>query len=331
MDRYNELTKILEERRFFKIVCGAGNEDPEEVRRLTMVYALAGANCIDVSANVEVVQSAVDGLNKAEELAPPLGKNIRNRPFINVSVGLKGDPHIRKAFIVNGICTECGECRDRCLPEAIDNEFSVQELHCNGCGDCAEVCAYNAIEFYDKRVDLEAILPRCLENGAETLELHAASADDTAMLTDWNLVNSLVTTNFISMCLDRSLLSDTHLLKRIMQAYEITGERLMIQADGVPMSGSSNDYGSTLQAIAIAHIVQKSRIPVMLVASGGTNSKTGKLARLCGVDIHGVAIGTFARKIVKSQISRDDFVHNLELIGQAVAIAEQLVAANIET
>lgn len=320
----------MEEHRYFKTVCGAGNEDPEDVQRLTLVYALAGANCIDVSANVEVVKSAVSGLKKAEELASQLGKKMRSRPFINVSVGLKGDPHIRKAKIVSSICTECGDCRDSCLPEAINEEFIVQESKCIGCGDCAEVCAFEAIEFYDKRADLEVVLPKCLENGTETLELHTVSADDAAVLADWKLINSLVATNFVTMCLDRSLLSNMHLIDRIRQAYEIAGERLIIQADGIPMSGGSNDYGSTLQTIALAHIIQKSGIPVMLVASGGTNSKTRELARLCGVDIHGVAIGTFARKIVKSQISQNDFDDNLELISQAVSMAERLVTANIE-
>lgn len=330
MSRYDELKKILEEHRYFKTVCGAGNEDPEEVQRLTMVYALAGANCIDVSANVEVVRSTVSGLNKAEELASHLGKKIKSRPFINVSVGLKGDPHIRKATIISSICTECGDCRDRCLQEAINDEFIVQEPRCIGCGECAEVCAFEAIQFYDKRADLEVILPGCLENGAETLELHAVSMDDAVVLADWRLINSLVANNFISMCLDRSILSNTHLISRIREAYEIAGDRLIIQADGIPMSGGTDDYNSTLQAIAIAHIIQKSGIPVMLVASGGTNRKTRELARLCGVDIHGVAIGAFARKIVKSHISQNDFDDNLELISQAVSIAEQLVTVNIE-
>ena len=57
--RYTELKNILKKRRYFKIVCGAGNEDPEEVRKLTVVYTLAGAVGIDVSANVEVVKAAM--------------------------------------------------------------------------------------------------------------------------------------------------------------------------------------------------------------------------------------------------------------------------------
>jgi hypothetical protein len=42
MGRFQELRDILDQGRFFKVVCGAGNEDPQEVNRLCLVYTLAG-------------------------------------------------------------------------------------------------------------------------------------------------------------------------------------------------------------------------------------------------------------------------------------------------
>jgi len=101
MNRYEELKKILNSGRYFKVVCGAGNEDPEEVYNLSIVYVLAGAFGIDLSANEEVVKSCMAGIDKAFEIAPTLGIEIEIRPFINVSVGLKGDPHVRKAKIIS--------------------------------------------------------------------------------------------------------------------------------------------------------------------------------------------------------------------------------------
>jgi Fe-S-cluster-containing hydrogenase component 2 len=329
MNRYDQLKKLMDQCRYFKTVCGAGNEDPQEVRRLTMVYALAGACSMDVSANVDVVKGAMQGLDTAELLAEKLGKTIPVRPYINVSVGLKGDPHIRKARIDKDICTQCGNCLDKCLQDAIDDNFVVAQQHCIGCGKCDEQCDVDAIKYYDKRVNLQEIIPECLASGAETLELHAIIADDDAVMADWKLLNSMLKDNYISMCLDRHFLSDVHLLDRIQRAYEISGDRLIIQADGIPMGGGEDDYKSTLQAIAIADIIEKSGIPCKLLASGGTNSKTRELARLCGVHVHGVSIGTYARRIVKHIINRPDFDDNLELIGQAVQIAEQLVKVNI--
>lgn len=330
MNRFEELKKILKEHQYFKIVCGAGNEDYEEVYKLSLIYTLAGASGIDVSANVEIVKSAIQGINRAFELAPKLGKIIKERPFVNVSIGMKGDPHIRKAIIDFSLCTKCGICFESCLQKAISKEYKVVERRCIGCGECACNCPVEAVRFFDKRNELKKIIPECLKYGTETLELHAIISDDQSVMEDWRLMNDILSDNFISMCLDRSQLSDAHLIKRIKAAHEITGERLIIQADGVPMSGAEDDYNTTLQAIAIADIIRKNKITVMLLASGGTNSKTGGLANLCGVEINGVAIGTFARKIVSEYIEDKNFARDMDLVSGAVSVAEKLVSDNIK-
>ena len=162
------------------------------------------------------------------------------------------------------------------------------------------------------------------------MELHAVTIDDDAVITDWNLLNSIIPDNILSMCLDRSLLSNEHLLERVKLAYEITGERFIVQADGVPMSGEGDDYNTTLQAVACADIVQKSGIPVMILLSGGTNSKSGLLAKQCGVKANGVAIGSWARKIVKEFVKRDDFDTNLDILKKAISVAEELIRSNID-
>jgi hypothetical protein len=132
------------------------------------------------------------------------------------------------------------------------------------------------------------------------------------------------------MCLDRALLSNKHLVERVREAYSITGERMIVQADGDPMSGSEDDFNTTLQTIACADIVIKSEIPVMIFLSGGTNSKTGLLAKQCEVEAHGVAIGSYARKIVKKYVTNEEFDNNLDILKEAVMVAEQLVKSNIE-
>lgn len=330
MKRFEELKSLLTNRRYFKIVCGAGNEDAEEVRKLSLVYTLAGATGIDVSANVEIVQSSVQGVNKAFELAEKFGVTIGTKPFINVSIGMRGDPHIRKARIDPSRCTHCGACKAICIQRALSDEPAVIEKRCIGCGECARTCQAGAIVFFDKRKELGTILPACLNAGAETFELHAIIPDDASVMADWELMNSVLADNYISMCLDRSQMSDAHLLRRIRSAKALTGDRLMIQADGVPMSGGEDDFNTTLQAIAISDMVRKGGIDVMILASGGTNSKTGELARLCAVDVNGVSIGTFARKIVSDYIDAERFDTDLELIRGAVRIAQELVWKNLE-
>lgn len=329
MSRFDELKDILNRGKYFKVVCGAGNEDAQEVYKLSLVYALAGALGIDVSANIDIVKSAADGIKKAFDVAPKLSRQIKIRPFINVSIGMRGDPHIRKATIYPDICTSCGICVDRCLQKAVSDGYKVVTELCIGCGECADVCPAGAVKFFDKAKELEKILPECLKCGAEIFELHAVIQDDESVMGDWRLINDILRDNFVSMCVDRSQMSDAHLIRRIKLAHQITGERLMIQADGIPMSGGKDDFNTTLQAIAIADIIKKHNSPGMLLISGGTNSNSGELARMCGVKINGVAIGTFARKIVSNYIEDKRFGQDMDLVAQAVSAAEKLILDNI--
>jgi len=48
--RFEQMQELLDSSKYFKLVCGAGNEDAEEVKRLTVLYTLAGAKGMDVSA-----------------------------------------------------------------------------------------------------------------------------------------------------------------------------------------------------------------------------------------------------------------------------------------
>ena len=329
--RFRLLESIFDQGRYFKIVCGAGNEDADEVRRLAMIYTLAGTTAIDVSANVEVVQSARAGIARAKELAPKLKREIAFDPFINVSIGLKGDPHVRKARIDAAVCTKCGACLAACPQQAIPAEtLVVAERRCIGCGECSSVCGSGAVSFYDKRADLGVILPQCVAQGTETMELHAVTDDEQSVVRDWQLLNTIITDNFVSMCFDRDLLSNKRFIERVRFAYSVSGDRTVIQADGAPMSGGQDDYRTTLQAVAVADIVEKSRIPVKILVSGGTNSRTGDLLKKCGIRAHGVAIGTFARKIVGAFIADPAFDEDLNLIGQAVTVAEALIQGNIK-
>lgn len=331
MNRFLQQGRIFDQRRFFKVVCGAGNEDPEEVFRLSLVYTLAGALGIDLSANPEVVRAGRRGIELALELAPELGVSIETRPFITVSVGLKGDPHVRKAVIDSDRCTDCGACQAGCEQLAVtESPHQIIAQRCIGCGKCGEVCDFDAVSFYTRKVDFETVIPDCLAAGAENLELHAIVPDDKKVVQDWDLLNRLLPDHYISMCLDRSHLSNTHLLDRIRMAKEVTGNRLIIQADGAPMSGGFDDYNTTLQAVAIADIIMKSGIDTRILLSGGTNSRSGELARMCGIHAHGVSIGTFARNLIRDEISDADFNTNIKTIRKAVYKASELVRVNLE-
>ena len=338
---------LLETGKYFKLVCGAGNEDAEEVKRLTVLYTLAGAKGLDISANVEVVKACKEGVDLAFSLAEEFDINLKIRPFILVSVGMPGDHHVRKAVINLDTCIKCNLCIPVCPTDAIPESLVVIKDKCIGCDNCSAICPKpdEIIHYEHNDKHLRQLLPKCLEAGAEQIELHAAVSDDETIMDEWRLVSEVCPDGHISMCLDRLHLSNFAFENRIEKAKEIAKERLIIQSDGYPMSGGADDYNTTLQAVATADIlnkkfnmtlrkrtntlIYKKTNDVNQLLSGGTNSLTAKLAQQAGVKFQGASIGTFARQIVKEIVDDDDFYNNNELIKKGYLIAKDLVIANV--
>ncbi len=51
-----------------------------------------------------------------------------------------------------GLCKQCGLCREKCRFEAIDENFSIDPWACEGCGVCAWFCPEGAIFLKEKEV-----------------------------------------------------------------------------------------------------------------------------------------------------------------------------------
>jgi len=378
--RYKILQKFLNEEKCFKLICGAGNEDKIQVKKLAFIYTLAGAKILDISANVEVVKAAVEGIDLAFNYASKLDITLITRPFIMVSIGMPGDHHVRKSYIDPNKCVSCGLCAPVCPTNAIplyfekdldhyinlggdykiedqNKEIVIKDL-CIGCGKCSNICPKDDIISYrHNERQLRELLPKCLEAGAETFELHAAVGEHEITMKEWELINEINPDNFNSMCLDRLNLGNLNLEYRIGEAKLIAKNKIIIQADGYPMSGGADDYNTTLQAISTADVVNKKfnirldkksvqkdgdkvitnkvyrahghHQSVYIVLSGGTNSHSKKLADLVGVRCNGIAIGTFARNIIEKYIDNPDFYNDSELIKNAYLTAKELVTANI--
>ena len=295
----------------FKLVCGAGNEDATEVEKLVKVYYEAGCRFFDLSAKPEIVDAAKRALNGREA-------------YLCVSVGIKGDPHVNKAQIDYEKCVGCGKCDEIC-PQGAIKYHKVKTMRCIGCGKCQKVCSKGAISYVAQDIDLREVLPPLIEKGIDCIELHAMNDNAAETMEKWNYINEAFG-GMLSICTARGKLSDE---KMISQIKDMISSRepmtTIVQADGFPMSGGRDDYKTTLQAVATAELVQNERIPVYIMLSGGTNSKTSELAHLCGINYHGIAIGTFARKIVKKYIEREDFLTNERIFAEAVDSATRLV------
>ena len=299
----------------FKLVCGAGNEDSESVKRLVYVYSLAGCKCFDLSARAEILEAAKEG----QKLAGA------NDLTFCVSVGIKGDKHISKAHINESSCIKCKTCLRNCPNDAIYSSIMVDEKKCIGCGVCAKKCPTGAIVMHEKDVNVKEVLPYMVQNGVEILELHIMGHDKRDLEYKWKVINEC-NPKYASICIDRENFGNKEVLERIKEMISYRKPyTTIIQADGIPMSGANDDFKTTLQAVAMAEIIQNANLPVHIMISGGTNSKTAELAKLCGINYWGIAIGSWARKIVKPYVNSFDFWENKNLREEAINAAQQLI------
>lgn len=316
------LQDLFEAKKCFKLVCGAGNEDANEVEKLVTIYSLAGCNFFDLCAKPEIVDAAKQGLKNA---------GIFKDRYLCVSVGIAGDPHITKAKIDSSKCISCGACKTTCQHNAVifDNKYTINEERCLGCSQCLKTCPCNAISMFSKIQDYKEILPNLIQKGIDCIEFHAISTDEKDVEEKWNEINKLFD-GMICISIDRSELGDKKLLERVQRLIKNRKPyTTIVQADGVAMSGNNDEYGTTLQAVATAQLFQNANLPVYIMMSGGTNTKSRELATKCGVVPHCIAVGSYARKIVKKYLEMDNLLENNSALEEAVKIAKSLIDVSL--
>lgn len=312
------LKDLFENKKCFKLVCGAGNEDAEEVEKLVTIYSLAGCNFFDLCAKPEIVDAAKRGLERA---------GIKEDRYICISVGIDGDPHITKAVIDQDKCTKCGKCKVICPHDAIIelDKYKVKKERCIGCNQCANNCPQKAITMVSQLQNYNEVLPKIIAKGIDCIEFHAISTDEKDVMEKWAQINKHFD-GMLCISLDRSELGDKKLKERVQKMLDVRKPfTTIIQADGIAMSGNDDEFGTTLQAVATAQLFQKANMPAYIMMSGGTNMKSIELANLCNVHPHCLAVGSYARKIVKEYLLSDDLFTNKEKLNKAVEIAKPLV------
>lgn len=308
------LKELLDTHHCFKLVCGAGNEDIEEIKRLVYLYALAGCRFFGLSANEDVISAAREALDLAKIYDA----------YLCVSVGIKNDPHVNKAVIDYDRCVNCGACEAVCPQGAIQNA-KIKKEKCIGCGRCWKVCSRAAISYVSEEKNLDDVLSAIVDKGVDCIELHATATDDDEVFSKWKYINENYE-GILSICISRVKLSDEVFVRRINEMVKDRAPyTTIIQSDGFPMSGGDDTYKSTLQAVATAEIVHNENLSVYLFLSGGTNAKTTELARMCDISYSGVAVGSYARKIVKRYIDSPDFWNDSQVLNDALELAKPLV------
>ncbi len=309
------MQEYLASNKCFKLILGANNENYDEITRLVALYSAAGCRFFDLNASEGAVLAAKEGLKYSN----------KTDCFLCISVGTEGDKHLSK-YQINEKCVSCGACLGACLEGAIQNNngiISIDEKKCIGCARCAGTCSCGALSSYQKKSDwdnLDKLFPLC-----DCVEFHMDSNNKDEIFEKWEYL----TKNFngmLSINASRIEFSDVELVDILHKMIAITtSDRIIIQADGLPMSGGADNFKSTLQAVSCADLIINSNLCPYVIASGGTNAKTSQLAHMLDVPLNGVAVGSYARKIVKDFVRNDNFLYDSQKFSRALDIAKKLV------
>jgi Fe-S-cluster-containing hydrogenase component 2 len=298
---------------WFKLICGASFQDLPAIRNLTLAYALAGADCIDVAAEPAVVAAAQAGLAAAKILLPQaqlLGYPSYFSPWLMVSVNDGTDPHFRKAVFDPQYCpADCSRpCVKVCPADAI--AFTPQHQgvitdRCYGCGRCLPICPIQNITEQQHLVTPQALLPLLQSGVVKALEIHTQPGHAPEFQKLWPAISPVLNQlQLIAIsCPDGQ--NSIDYLRWIANLLTTLDPQPLIlwQTDGRPMSGDIG-LGTTHAAIALGKKVAQAKLPGYVQLAGGTNqytvAKLREMNLLPGGQNHenlisGVAYGSYAR------------------------------------
>lgn len=310
----DDIFQKLNNRAFFKLILGLGYTSYEDIKRISAVYALAGVDMFDMSPDAGVINAVEEGI-KSVSLNP-------SDFSMCVSYSVSDDKHGRKAFINQKKCSKCKKCIKKCPYSAIEfnKEVKVNPLKCIGCGKCS--CS--AIKYKKEETDILQSLNNLKDYSIDCLELHISTTKIKKTEQIFGKIKKEFPDIPVSVCISREKFSEEKLLKLLSKLIEMNNPiKLIIQADGLTMNGGEDTYNSTLQAVAAAQVMKD--LNAFIILSGGTNSKTIELAKLCDIEINGIAIGSYGRLLIDSEVKNTEFWYNNDVFSSALNKAKSLV------
>ena len=339
--RTSELSPLrsLQTGTWFKLICGASYQALPSIRNLTIAYSLAGADCIDVAADLAVIAAAREGLAVAEKIASEKGKPF-SRPWLMVSMSAGEDPHFRKAwFDANQCPSDCPRpCENVCPADAIDASGVVRD-RCYGCGRCLPICPLGLIEAQSQPTHIDEVARSVLAQ-ADALEIHTHVDQFEAVESLWKTLQPYAQhLKLVSIsCPDGAELIAYLQKIRALIADPRSRTNVMWQTDGRPMSGDIGK-GTTHAAVKLAQKVLASDLEGFVQLAGGTNQHTVNKLRSLNLTQHyanrnrdgdhavaGVAYGSYARRLLLPVLEENLYLEEVSVdLWKAVAIAASLV------
>ncbi|WP_310417557.1 circadian clock protein LdpA [Chamaesiphon sp. OTE_8_metabat_110] len=335
---------------WFKLICGASFGHLPAIRSLAIAYTLAGADCIDVAADLAVITAAKDGISTARKLAQTnadAGNSCLDFPWLMVSLNDGADPHFRKAAFDPSQCpADCPRpCERICPADAIDDR-GVVESRCYGCGRCLPICPLGLIVTHDRSATPNSILPYLTaEDGIDAIEIHTQSGHLDEFRQLWSILAPVA--HHLKL-LAISCPDSDELITYLRSIHDTIAATyhprplpfaLLWQTDGRPMSGDIG-AGTTHAAIKLGEKVLAAHLPGYVQLAGGTNHYTVPKLRerqllppTTTKHVHGVAYGSYARVLLSPLLDKLDarteqpgkLESHSDLLSATVAIAAELV------
>ncbi|BBN04002.1 hypothetical protein MPTK1_3g01080 [Marchantia polymorpha subsp. ruderalis] len=293
----------LIEGRWVKLICGASFEDIADVRNLSLIYALAGVDCIDCAADSAIVAAVLEGINAAEQVLQTIGSGIARsfkKPWVMISINDDEDPHFRKAEFDSLECpTNCPRpCERVCPASAIKFQDSNQKAssnhldggvivdRCYGCGRCLPICPLGLISAISYVRPLETVASLLRSEDVDAVEIHTRAGH----LSSFRELVSQLGNAFSSLKLVAVSVPDLEELMIPTLNAMYTSMKPFVknlnlwQLDGRPMSGDIG-VGATRAAIMLAQKVVSSseRPPGFIQLAGGTNAHTATALKNVGL------------------------------------------------
>jgi NAD-dependent dihydropyrimidine dehydrogenase PreA subunit len=309
----SRIYKSLEEKSFLKLIIGAALKDFNAIENYAYEFTKLEPDLIDISAFPSSIIFAKKGIERALQENPML-----KEPLLMISINSSEDPHFRRVEINWNACTECLACIPQCPSEAfytnLEQNFNYNIDLCFGCSNCLDYCNYEALSFnYWKPKDLES-LDELYKLGAQAIEIHLGR-DLEAFKNYYRRINTEKLLESFS--IGSELLNDLELRESLDCIYQEVRlkhgfhKHIIIQSDGIPLSGAlemsleKDQISINNSKILIEYSKSKNFKNIFFQLSGGTTENSLKKAHRQGVMVHGVAIGSYARKLIsqKSKLS----------------------------
>ncbi len=285
-----------------KLICGASNEDLPSISDLCAVYAVAGVHCVDVAADMAVVNAARQGLKWAES-------EIGVRPWLMVSISDGKDIHFRKAAFDPQLCPEeCSRpCQKICPAEAITNTGGIIADKCYGCGRCLPICPLGLIKEKENHLKIEQFGEFLAEAKPDAVEIHTAPGRSREFEAS---VKAIVESNIplkriaVSCGLEGFSINPDELAQELWKRHECLcryQQKPIWQLDGRPMSGDIGK-GTAKSSISLWKSLRAIAPPGPLQLAGGTNATTIDHIDT-KIGLAGIAFGGKARTLIQPYLN----------------------------